>query len=58
MITEANWKLPDGHESVAAFASLHEAEAEARSLLRAGGNGERRFYITNKRGAFEVIRYA
>lgn len=54
-ITPTTWRLPEGHESVAAFGSEIEAVAHGQKLVRDGTDGY--FYVTNRRGAYEVIRH-
>lgn len=56
MITEATWKLPEGHKSVAAHASEADARAVAQMLVPRAPK-DIRYYITDKRGAWEVIQY-
>lgn len=55
MIEEATWELPEGHERLSAFASLEEAQNDARQRIRADSSFF--YYLSDKRGAFEVIRY-
>jgi hypothetical protein len=55
VIEEAKWTLPFGHESVGAFVTQEEAAACARSVMHL--NAEWAFYLSDKRGAWEVIRY-
>lgn len=54
--TEANWRLPEGHESVGAFATKMEAQAEGQRLVQAGC-APYVLYLSDKRGAWEVIRF-
>ena len=54
-MTPATWNVPPGHKSVAAFASEHEAREQAARLCRDGLG--LRYYLTDKRGAWEVISY-
>ncbi len=55
-IEPATWQLPHGHKSVAAFATKDEASAHARELVSESSN-RHAFYLTDLRGAWEVIRY-
>lgn len=57
MITGATWKLPPCHTSVSVWATQEEAEqwfhenvAGARSICL-------NYYLSDKRGAWEVIAY-
>lgn len=51
----ASATLPDGHKSIAVFATEDEAVSYARELLRR--DHSHRYYLMDKRGAWEVIRY-
>lgn len=53
---QAGTVLPEGHEAVAVFLSKDEAREEARRLLYISPRPYR-FYIQDRRGAWEVIRY-
>ena len=53
MIKAATWNLPQGHTSVGAFATVEEAQNAARARV---GDGAA-YYVMDKRGAWEVIRY-
>lgn len=55
-IREATWRLPEGHESVGAFASREEAHTAAQGMVRSHHPPGWTFYISSKRGAWEVIR--
>ncbi|QOT71920.1 hypothetical protein H5V43_01715 [Sphingobium fuliginis] len=57
MIIPATWKLPEGHFSVAAFATAEEARQHVQMDLVNRADGKFAFYLTDKRGAWEVIRY-
>ena len=57
MITPASWKLPEGHQSVAAFATEAEARKHAQMDLVNRADGKFAYYLTDKRGAWEVVRY-
>lgn len=52
---DATWKLPEGHESVGAYVHQNEA-VQAAQEMAFGEDG--RFYIMDKRGAWEIIRYS
>jgi len=54
-IIPCTWNLPEGHESVAAFATAMEALDHGQQLVRDGAPGK--FYITDRRGAYELIRH-
>ena len=55
LVIDATWKLPEGHESVGAYATLTEATLHARHLVEK--DRAHAFYMMDKRGAAEVIRY-
>lgn len=57
MIVPATWKLPEGHQSIAAFASEDEARCHAQMAVVNRDDGKFAYYLSNKRGAWEVIRY-
>jgi len=54
-IEETSWRLPEGHERVAVFATQPEAVEDARARVHAD-SGQHFYYLSNKRGAWEVIR--
>ena len=58
MITPASWKLPKGHQSVAAYTTEPEARRHAQMDLVNRADGKFAYYLTDKRGAWEVIRYS
>ena len=55
LVIDATWKLPEGHESVRVYSNKREAEACAKWL--AAKYRDWLYYIMDKRGAAEVIRY-
>ena len=57
MIREATWKLPDGHRSVSVWNSQAEAEGWAREHLPEVRVSGLAYYLTDKRGVWEVISY-
>ena len=57
MIIDASWKLPEGHESVGAYATEDEARHHAQMDLVKRADGKFAYYLSSKRGAWEVIRY-
>jgi len=56
MITAASWRLPKGHERVAVFATLAEAQNWARMLVQADIMKLYRYYISTHRGAYEIVQ--
>ncbi len=56
-VKPATWKLPEGHEAMAAFATVEEAQDCARGLYGTLGGMNWRYYVMDKRGAWEVIRH-
>lgn len=57
MINEASWKLPPCHTSVSAWATQEEAEQWFRENVAGARSIGLAYYLTDKRGAWEVIAY-
>ena len=55
-VIKATWQLPKDHRAVAAFATKDEASEHCLTLV-AECDGRHAFYLTDLRGAWEVIRY-
>lgn len=55
-IIKATWQLPKDHRAVAAFATKGEASEYCRTLVAEFGDRQA-YYLTDLRGAWEVIRY-
>lgn len=55
-IIKATWQIPKDHRAVAAFPTKEEASEHCRSLVEQC-EGRHAFYLTDLRGAWEVIRY-
>lgn len=57
MIIPATWKLPECHTSVSVWATREEAEQWARDNIDGARSICLAYYLTDKRGAWEVIAY-
>jgi hypothetical protein len=53
LIQPATWQLPAGHEAVSCWANQASAAADARARIP---DGSYIYYLTDKRGAWEVIQ--
>lgn len=53
----ATWRLPEGHESVGAYATQKDATAAAQEMARTIDYYRWCLYIMDKRGAWEIIRF-
>jgi hypothetical protein len=58
MITPATWKLPEGHRSVSSWVTEGEARWDATQRIRSDESRRFLYYITGKRGAWEVVEYS
>lgn len=55
MISDATYRLPDGHSSAGAFATQAEARQVGNFLIQRARKGVT-YYLMDKRGAWEIIR--